>query len=429
MLAFGLAAYAVVGNGALHTIGTLIQSNRNLHWTILFVFAALVVALTFTYSWYVPDAASPWAPARLGAGYLAMDVQWFHVLPPLGLLLLNRFGIPVAAPFVLLAALPVHASISAMVQSVFVGYGLAFAAGLVLAFILSRTIEAWFARHEVGAFVPFGGIGGIGVGFFLLQHAVFHTLERADILWIGIGAAILFEVVATTLALRVSRALYWVTAKWAMTAYLLSVWLVQDIASVLVFLPPVLTAVQGFTAMLVIVLLLGVTFAERGGPIQKILAGKQRTTDIRSATILDLAFAIVLVGAACLAEIPMSATWVFLGLIAGREYGFALTGAGTRFADAFAGTLGDVAKAFFGLIVTINAVAGLPLLAQAATGQTLQWDEVFSGRAEAMLVAAANLLLLPLAALMFRRDRASLIIVFLCQAMAVAAFFQFGLGA
>jgi len=53
IIGFLLAAYAVVGNDALQTLGTFINSNKRLHWTILFAFAAAILVITFVYGWVI----------------------------------------------------------------------------------------------------------------------------------------------------------------------------------------------------------------------------------------------------------------------------------------------------------------------------------------------------------------------------------------
>ncbi|MEM9261646.1 MAG: hypothetical protein AAGA62_18540, partial [Bacteroidota bacterium] len=52
---------------------------------------------------------------------------------------------------------------------------------------------------------------------------------------------------------------------------------------------------------------------------QKIVKAKTNTTDIRSATLIDFTYGIVLLFFKEFSNVPMSTTWVFLGLLAGRE--------------------------------------------------------------------------------------------------------------
>lgn len=59
--------------------------------------------------------------------------------------------------------------------------------------------------------------------------------------------------------------------------------------------------------------------ATGGGPIQAVLRTKTNSSDLRSATLIDLLFGLCLLFKAYLSSFPLSTTWVFLGLIGGRE--------------------------------------------------------------------------------------------------------------
>ncbi|MEM9261337.1 MAG: hypothetical protein AAGA62_16975, partial [Bacteroidota bacterium] len=72
-------------------------------------------------------------------------------------------------------------------------------------------------------------------------------------------------------------------------------------------------------SLTVLLALLGYIFYSRGGSIQEIVKAKTNTVDIRSATIIDFLYALVLLFFKQYSNVPMSTTWVFLGLLAGRE--------------------------------------------------------------------------------------------------------------
>ncbi|HCK33252.1 MAG TPA: hypothetical protein DHW10_06895, partial [Rhodospirillaceae bacterium] len=55
-IGFMLAAYAVIGNDSVQTLGTFIASNiRVFKWYWLWLAASLVLALTLSYGWYTHD--------------------------------------------------------------------------------------------------------------------------------------------------------------------------------------------------------------------------------------------------------------------------------------------------------------------------------------------------------------------------------------
>ena len=60
-------------------------------------------------------------------------------------------------------------------------------------------------------------------------------------------------------------------------------------------------------------------FKSKGGKIQEIVNLKANTRNIRSATIIDFIYGIFLFVFGNLNPISMSTTWVFIGILAGRE--------------------------------------------------------------------------------------------------------------
>ena len=260
---FFLAAYAVVGNDALQTLGTFINSNRRLPWWALFLFAAVILVAAFFYGWAQGDPSY----GRLDR-YPEVDIQWYHVLPPFVLLLLTRTGIPVSTTFMVLTIFAVaSANLTSMLEKSLLGYGVAFLVGGGVYLFVAPTLERFFIATEKQ------------------QHHI-----------------------------------VWVILQWSSTAFLWWQWLSQDFANIYIFLPRQLNFAEAAVSIAVVVFLLGVTFANAGGPVQRILKTKRSVTDIRSATIIDFIYAWLLWYFKGVSNIPMSTTWVFLGLIAGREF-------------------------------------------------------------------------------------------------------------
>ena len=96
-------------------------------------------------------------------------------------------------------------------------------------------------------------------------------------------------------------------------------WLVQDLANIFVFLPRKLEMFPMLICTLVLCVGLCVLIATGGGPIQGVLRSKTNTSDLRSATVIDFFFGLCLLYKAYLSTFPLSTTWVFLGLLGGRE--------------------------------------------------------------------------------------------------------------
>lgn len=111
----------------------------------------------------------------------------------------------------------------------------------------------------------------------------------------------------------------WLALQWTSTGWLWSQWLVQDMANIFVYLPRELNLSSMVAATLMLCVGLCVLVAIGGGPIQGVVRNKINTGDLRSATVIDFLFGCVLFWKASISTFPLSTTWVFLGLLAGRE--------------------------------------------------------------------------------------------------------------
>jgi hypothetical protein len=151
----------------------------------------------------------------------------------------------------------------------------------------------------------------------------------------------------------------WDVFQWITSAVLWSVWIMQDAANIAVFLPRQLSLWEfvGFTSF--IFLGLGFLFYMKGDRIQSVVNEKTRVTDVRAATLVDLVYAIILFYFKMASKIPMSTTWVFIGLLAGRELAIALAKSKNeekRRVNIFRAlylTRKDIFKASIGLVVSL----------------------------------------------------------------------------
>ena len=109
---------------------------------------------------------------------------------------------------------------------------------------------------------------------------------------------------------------------------------------------------------LVFVLGLGFMFREGGGKIQQIVLEKQHTRYVRSACIIDGAYFLCLYFFKELNNIPMSTTWVFVGLLCGRELAISTVSNGSyRLKNVFP----IVGKDFMKMMIGLGASLGIVL--------------------------------------------------------------------
>jgi hypothetical protein len=262
ILGFLFAAYSVIANDSVQTLGTWIASNNNrFKWYVLWGAAAAVLLFTIWYGWYVN--AGDISYGRLNK-IPFVDIQWYHAVAPAVLLLLTRIGIPVSTSFLVLSS---------------------FASAIVMGDMLLKSV-AGYAVAAVSAYV----IWFVVSGFFDESKPIKEANKK-----------------------------YWRVGQWVTTGFLWSTWLMHDIANIAVFLPRVLSIEMMIFVSIVFVFGLGYMFYNRGGKIQKIVIEKHNTKYVRSATIIDFVYWLILFFFKELNDVPMSTTWVFVGLLAGRE--------------------------------------------------------------------------------------------------------------
>lgn len=113
--------------------------------------------------------------------------------------------------------------------------------------------------------------------------------------------------------------------QWVTSGALWAIWIIQDAANIAIFLPRSLSTGQYLAFTGYIFLGLGVLFYLKGDKIQNIVNEKAGVADVRAATIVDMVYAILLFYFKVISTIPISTTWVFIGLLGGRELAISLS--------------------------------------------------------------------------------------------------------
>ena len=300
MVGFALAGYSVIANDSVQTLGTWIASNREkFKWYTMWAAASAVMAFTMIYGWNVYDG-------DISYGRLTkipfQEIQWYHALAPLALVALTRKGIPVSTSFLVLSAFASTFVLEKMLLKSVVGYGLAAIVAYALWFIVSSFFN-----------------------------------EDKDI--------------------KENNKKYWRTFQWMTTGFLWFTWLSHDVANIAVFLPRQLSVAELIGVITFFTAGLGWIFYQKGGKIQEIVLDKQNTKYVRSATLIDLVYAFLLLYFKQINNIPMSTTWVFVGLLCGRELALNtyLTKKG-NLKQVFPIVAKDFLKLLVGLVVSVAIV-------------------------------------------------------------------------
>lgn len=267
-IGFVFAAYAAVANDSIQSLGTFIESNRDKKWWILWLFVGGIFLVTILYSFIKFDGDVTYQRLLNSAGETKYphpeQFSYFQIIAPLVLLILTRLRMPVSTTFLLLSVFSQDTSgISSVVAKSVSGYLLAFVLSFIVWMAGYRLIQKYFASRQT------------------------HPA--------------------------------WTVVQWIVSGSLWSVWIMQDGANIAVFLPRKLDLTQFIIFAATIFLGLGLLFYLRGDKIQKVVSEKVRISDVRAATLIDFTYVLLLIYKLTISTVPMSTTWVFLGVIGGRE--------------------------------------------------------------------------------------------------------------
>lgn len=296
---FAFAAYSVVANDSIQTLGTFLASNQRHPWWLLWGFVGGVFLVTSYYSWEMYGGDVSYGRlASKGFEESPVSFSFLQLAAPLVLLVLTRQGIPVSTTFLILSSFATTGSSVGQVL-------LKSLAGYVVAFVVAAGL--WFSVNQL-----------------------FQRMRRGE------------------------PHPNWQTAQWASSGFLWSVWIMQDAANVAVYLPRSLSPGYFLAYCAIILVGLAVLIRGRGGRIQEVVTEKHDVMDLRSATVINLVFGLILYWFKEISSIPMSTTWVFVGLLAGRELAVSLAGSSGRSAgDVWGLVKGDLVKVTVGLLVSV----------------------------------------------------------------------------
>jgi hypothetical protein len=266
-IAFAVAAFSVAGNDAIQTVGTFIESKKKVHWIPKVGMLCGLVLIVFAYAFTQNSG-------EIHFGLLekfeeTKEFNLIQLLAPIVLVIITRLKAPISTTFLILGLFSTESNmIEKMLNKSFLGYGIAFIFALSFWGIHSYLYKREYQKN----FTP-----------------------------------------------KPKKEKKWARLQWISTAVLWVAWLLQDTANIAVFLPRKLNIYEFIVSMSILSFAIGYIIYSDGGAIQEVVTEKSDINYSKAATLVDFAYAIVLITFKKLSNIPMSTTWVFLGLLAGRE--------------------------------------------------------------------------------------------------------------
>jgi|TARA_B100001750_G_C15516358_1_gene607523 phosphate/sulfate permease len=303
---FLLASYSVIANDSIQTLGTFIASNReSIHWKILWLFGASIFSIVVVYGWLTYGG-------DISYGRLTridyIEPQWYHAVAPAILLILTRFGVPVSTTFLVFSVFASSVILEKVLIKSVVGYSVAAVSAYLIWIVISSFID-----------------------------------EKED-------------------KVRPENIKYWRVAQWTTSAYLWFAWLQHDLANIAVYLPRQLSLPLLIGVVLIGICFLGFIFYSGGGRIQKIVLNKTGSRYLRSTSIIDVIYATILFFFKELNDLPMSTTWVFVGLLSGRELAMSTTRKDYKLKYIFPIVAKDFGRLLLGLGISVLIVFGVLFL-------------------------------------------------------------------
>jgi hypothetical protein len=263
---FALAGYSAIANDSIQTIGTFIASNGKKPWYILWLFMGIIFLMTIGYSWFQYNGDISYQRLQTtGLDQAPTSFSFLQLFAPVVLLILTRMRMPVSTSILLLSAFTTKvSSIGDILAKSFFGYVLAFTAAMIIWSLITRLFDTYAPKGK-------------------------------------------------------NPESWWMPLQWVTSGLLWSVWIMQDMANIVVVLPRNLGVEQFIAVAVYIFLGLGLLFYLKGDKIQGIVNEKKNISDVRAATIVDFVYFLLLYYLKFVSTIPISTTWVFIGLLGGRE--------------------------------------------------------------------------------------------------------------
>lgn len=297
-IGFALAGYSAIANDSIQTIGTFIASNAHRTWWHLWLYIGLIFVATVTVSWVLFDGDVTYQRlSTKGFENAPQQFAFLQIAAPIFLLIITRLKMPVSTTFLLLSSFTSSSNaILGVLEKSLLGYVIAFGFSLASWYFMSGMIKK------------------------LLKG-------------------------------KAHRA--WDIAQWITSGTLWAIWIMQDAANIAVYLPRQLNFYEFLAFTSFIFFGLGMIFFLKGDKIQEVVNEKSDVKDVRAATLIDLVYALILIVFQWINTVPMSTTWVFIGLLGGRELAMKIHSNKKDLRKTFIMIRKDVLFACIGLLISV----------------------------------------------------------------------------
>lgn len=267
-IGLSLAMFSTMANDSIQTLGTFLTSNTKVAWWKLWLYISGLFILVVALGWFKFSGSLDFG--RLQAIPYDPHFDVMHFVAPVLLIFLTYNKIPASTTFLILSVFSSQNMVTFMLIKTFIGYILAF----IFSFILWNVLAMYFNK-------------------LLIRNDADLKRKR------------------------------WKFFQWASTGLLWMAWLTQNTVNIVVYTPRHFNFYELCLFLFLGIIMIGFTFYNRGGPIQQIVSEKKDMNNVRSTTMINLCFAFIIIFMSLFNNVPMATTWVFIGVLAGRELSMA----------------------------------------------------------------------------------------------------------
>ena len=294
-----LVTYNVIFNNSIQTIGLFIASNKNkgifynlLFFSSIFIFAVLL-------SWFLTEREVHYHLLD-SIDYSEIELQF--LLLPILISFLTKKQVPLSATFLIIPLFANSSTISSMINKTTVSYFLSLIGSLVI------------------------------YKFLYTKYKNLLSDEKTD------------------------TGKIWIVAEYVSTGILWFSWLTVSLCNFVIFLPRKFDITDIVLLSSIGIVTIYCILISNGGEIQKIIDQKSDVKNIKTTVIFNSLFAFTLLFIQHLDNIPITSTWMFLGVLAGRELAISVTTkrlAGEKYRLCLAKIWKDLRLAIIGIILSL----------------------------------------------------------------------------
>lgn len=294
-----LTTYHIMANNAVQIIGMFVASNDKKDKLKIWLLLSVIFVLTVLISWLFFDKQLHFS--LLNSIQYNENLSILLIFLPIILYFFTKKNIPISATFLIIPIFSNNNTLQSMVVKTLISYFLSF----TISFIF------WY--------------------FLYIKYKNFIDIEKNN---------------------NKNR---WIIIEYLSTAMLLGIWLVTSTCTFTIFLPRVFTIKYLILFIIVGIFSILVILYNDNTTIKKII-GNKSDINYKSGAIFNILFAMIMLSVQYISKIPITSTWVFLGVLAGRELAIAVSKKNNNslnIIQSLKNDLSDLYSAILGIIFSL----------------------------------------------------------------------------